>query len=191
MPNRQKTDSVITPELLRIFKIFGLVSIGLVLILSFFNTRRANNTGEDQTFKMMASDRLYFLNVRSLSYEREVRKDAQMTLFRHDKRKKTTNEPSIDLVILMNSLKDEAYIYLEPVNLDWPIRIKAENGPEITLENGNRETHLANAKVLENFLRNEEGLYLFHTDKWVLFWNEPEELSYLNTVFDDYQELVN
>jgi len=38
------------PNLLKIIKVFGLVSIALVIFFSFFNDRRANNTGQDEDF---------------------------------------------------------------------------------------------------------------------------------------------
>ncbi|MHA7130502.1 hypothetical protein [Algoriphagus namhaensis] len=191
MTPRAQKDGIFTPELIRIIKIFGALSLLIVFGLSFFNTKRANNTGEDRTFKMTDSDRLYFLNVRALSYDREVRKDAQMTLFRHDNREKSPDLPSIDLVIVMSALKDEAYLYVEPVNLDWPIRVKTSGEKEFTLENGNREQHLTNARLLEEFVRNESNFFLFYEGEWVPFWDEPGELSYLKTLFDDYNELVN
>ncbi len=124
MAQKPKTDPVLTLELIKIIKIFGIASISLVLVLAFFNDKRANNSGEDDTFRMVDSDRLYFLNLRAIYYDRENRADAGMALFRHGKRQISDSIPKLDLLIIMNSRKDEAYLYLEPINFDWPIKIR-------------------------------------------------------------------
>ncbi|MEP2298333.1 MAG: hypothetical protein ABJI21_18640, partial [Algoriphagus sp.] len=120
MPQRQKSNDILSPELVKILKIFGLISIGLILILSFFNTKRANNTGDDLTFRISPSSRLYFLNVRAIRYDREIRSDAGMLLFRHGNRSVSPTEPLLNLVLILNSRKEEAYLYLEPESVDWP-----------------------------------------------------------------------
>lgn len=194
MPSRPKKDPIFTPELIRIMKIFGLISILIVLGLSFFNTRRASNSGKDQTFRMSDSARLYFLNVRAIKYERELRKDAGMTLYRHDKRNKEPGTSTLDLVLILNPLQDEAYIYLEPRGIDWPIRIKIQppvgQSRELTLENGDKNTHMRHVKTLEEGIRSGAQFALRKDQVWVDLWNEPGELDYLETMLNDYQTLT-
>lgn len=50
---------VLTPELLKVIKIFGLLSVSIVLVLSFFNEYRADNTGTDDPHSMTDSNYLY------------------------------------------------------------------------------------------------------------------------------------
>mgnify|MGYP003133645787 FL=1 len=102
-------DPVLTPELLKIIKIFGIASILMVLGLSFFNSRRANNTGEDLTFRMSDAARIYFLNMKAINYNREIRSDAGMTLFRHEDLSVKNDEAGIQLVLILNPQKDKAY----------------------------------------------------------------------------------
>lgn len=194
MPKGYKKDPVFTPELMRVIKIFGLVSILIVVGLSFFNTRRANNTGKDQTFRMADSNRLYFLNVRALQYDREVRQDAGMNLYRHGKRSEYPDAASLDLVLILNPQKDEAYTYVEPVNTDWPIRIRIVsrgNTQEYTLENGDKNVHQKHQHLLGAEIREGSEFYIFEESDWKPFWNNPGELDYLQTLLDDYQELIN
>lgn len=190
-----KKDPIFTPELIRILKIFGLVSILIVLGLSFFNTRRANNSGKDQTFRMSDSERLYFLNVRAINYDRERRQDAGMTLFRHGKRNQETDELTLDLVLILNPQRDEAYIYLEPRGIDWPITVRMEGSTgksqELIFENGDKINHLNHVKAMESEIRAGSLFYLYHNNTWLPFWDEPGELEYLETLLNDYQKLTD
>ena len=84
-----RSHDTFSPEMLRILKIFGVGSLVFVFIMSFFNERRANNSGqEDSPMSIGDADRLYFKNVRAAYYDVEERKDARMTIYRHGKREK-------------------------------------------------------------------------------------------------------
>ena len=55
------TKDSFSPEMIKIYKIFGLGSLLFVLLLSFFNERRANNSGEEKPLmRITDSDRLIF-----------------------------------------------------------------------------------------------------------------------------------
>lgn len=193
MPNRQKKDPIFTPELIRIMKIFGLLSIGIVLILSFFNTKRANNTGKESAFTVSASNRLYFLNMRTMQYDREVRSDAGMTLFRHGKRDVLDTIATLDLVLILNTGKDEAYLYLEPGLNQWPIQLKIQgenSSKEFVFENGNKEMHKKYVNQIEPLLQETNSFYLYKQESWVPIWDNPGELDVLKTVLEDYSELL-
>lgn len=194
MAQKPKTDPILTPELIKIIKIFGIASILLVLVLSFFNDKRANNSGEDGTFRMADSDRLYFLNVRSSYYDRENRADARMAIFRHGRRLISDSIPSLDLLIILNSRKDEAYLYLEPINFDWPIKIRASGqnqSEEFILENGNKFDHLAHIDALRARIEEGFSFYLFYKGDWIPIWDTPKEKEVLKTVQEDYFRLLN
>lgn len=194
MPQRQKPNEILSPELIKIIKIFGLVSIGLVLLLSFFNTKRATNSGEDLTFRMSSSNSIYFMNVRSIQYDRETRSDAGMVIYRHDKREISKTEPSLDLVIIVNKLKDEAYLYLEPVNVDWPLEIRISAGEKrhvFNFQNGNNAELLAYARELEPWLAQDAVFEINVNSVWKQIWSKPKEKEALKTVFEDYFRLIN
>ena len=194
MPDRQKPNEIFTPELIKVFKIFGLISVGLVLLLSFFNTKRANNSGDDLTFRMTSSSRLYFLNVRAIKYDRESRSDAGMVLFRHGKREVSEADPLLDLVIILNSQKDEAYLYLEPGNIDWPLEIRAsQEGKEeiFHLQNTNNAEFLAYVRELQPWIIADASFEVKKDAAWTPIWSKPKEKEALKTILEDYFRLIN
>lgn len=187
-------DPVLTPELLRVLKIFLFSALGLVLVLSFFNSYRADNTGQDRTFRVADADRLYFLNVRGLSYDREVRKDAGMTLFRHGKRKVDKESPTFFPLIIHNPVKDEAYIYFELLQADYPIKIFAQSTEEldsVEFSNGNNQDHLDLLKKIKLWLEADYDFELAISGKRFPLWSDEKEKDVLKTVMEDYFRLLN
>lgn len=167
MAQKPKTDPILTPEFIKIIKIFGIATISLVIVLSFFNDKRANNSGEDGTFRIADSDRLYFLNVRASYCDRENRTDAGMALFRHGKRAISDSNPALDLLIILNSQKDEAYLYLESKNFDWPIKIRASGelkSEEFTLDNGNKFDHKSHLDKLKPWIEETASFDLWYKE---------------------------
>ncbi len=194
MPQRQSNSDVFSPELIRILKIFGLISVGFVLVLSFFNTKRANNSGEDSTFRMSSSNRLYFLNVRAINYDRESRADAGMLLFRHGKREVSETDPLLDLIIILNRIKDEAYLYLEPTRVDWPLEIRAtaeSERQEFYFENGNNSEFLSYVMQLQPWIEKDADFGIKLGSEWEQLWDKPREKEALKAVLEDYFRLVN
>jgi hypothetical protein len=189
-----KRDPVLTPELVKILKIFIFSSLGLVLVLSFFNEYRANNSGEDRTFRMNDSNRLYFLNVRSIHYDREIRRDAGMTLYRHGKRLQSETNPNLDLIILVNSLKDDAYIFFELKNADWPIQISVETEGTTQVfdfSNGNNVAHFELLQKLKPLILANSKFELISNGKTTPLWTEEKEKDAVKFVVQDYFGLLN
>jgi hypothetical protein len=194
MSKRVNSDSVFTPELLRIVKIFGAFSLGLVLILSFFNERRADNTGRDQTFAMTSANRIYFQNVKSVNYDREVRRDAGMTVYLNKKLRLEGPDPNIGLAIILNPIKDEAYIYLEPKNLDWPITMRIDSNDtskSYTFENGNKSDHLSYFQLLKLAIQAGNLIEIKTSSGWSPIWSTPKEKEALNAILDDFHNLTH
>jgi hypothetical protein len=188
-----KRDPVLTPELVKILKIFIFSALGLALILSFFNDYRANNSGEDRTFRVDDSNRLYFLNVRSIFYDREIRRDAGMTLFRHGKRFQSDSLPTLDVVILLNPAKDDAYVYFDLKNADWPIQIRAKKaGKEeiFAFSNGNNSDHFTFLKKLKPFIEQDSDFELTVGEKSFPLWSEEKEKLAIKSVTEDYFSLL-
>jgi hypothetical protein len=192
MPSR---DTVLTPEVVRILKIFFFSSFGLMLVFSFFNSHRADNSGKElSTFRITDADKLYFLNVRSIYYDRELRRDADMTLFRHGKRIQSGNLPRLDPVIILNPGNDEAYIYFELSNSEFPVQIRAKSGKEIqTLEIllGNNSDHYQLMKNIKPLIDNDFEIHLIKSDLEIALWSSEKEKEILKTVFEDYFRLLN
>lgn len=189
-----KRDPILTPELVKILKIFIFSSLGLVLVFSFFNEYRANNSGEDRTFRVNDSNRLYFLNVRSIHYDREIRRDAGMTLYRHGKRFQSDSIQSLDLVILLNSVKEEAYIYFELKNAEWPIRISIKMEKETDVyefSNGNNAEQFDLLQNLKPYILGNSAFELAFEDKTIPLWSTEMEKEAVKSVVEDYFRLLN
>lgn len=187
-------DPVFTPELIRIVKIFFLSAFGLVLVLSFFNGYRANNSGEDKTFKVADSDRLYFLNVRGIHYDRELRKEAGMTLFRHNKWLYENNTPNFFPIIILNPLKDEAYLYFELENASYPIQLElVDNGHSewIEFNDGNNLDHFTLIQKLVPYLEENRWVNLKTETDIFSLWKTDQEKEIFKTISEDYFRLIN
>lgn len=188
-----KRDATLTPELIKILKIFIFSSLGLVLVLSFFNDYRANNTGDDRAFHVSDANSLFFQNVRSIYYDREIRRDAGMTLFRHGKRFQSDSMPTLDLVILLNPGKDNAFIYFELKNGDWPIQIRTKaDGIEQVFEfsNGNNTDHFNLLKKLKPAIDQNSDFELILGEKNQPLWSDEKEKTALKSVVEDYFRLL-
>lgn len=188
-----KRDPVFTPELVKILKIFIFSALGLALILSFFNDYRANNSGEDRTFRVEDANRLYFLNVRSIYYDREIRLDAGMTLFRHGNRLQSDSIPTLDLVILLNPSRDAAYIFFDLKNANWPIKIQSKTDEDMQLfefSEGNNSDHFGLLRKLAPAIRQGSDFELIVEGKSFPLWSKEKEKQAIKSVSEDYFRLL-
>lgn len=193
-----RADKELTPEIIRIMKIFGLISILLVLVLSFFNEKRANNSGaEPSAMRMTDADRIYFRNVRSIAYDIEILKDAKMVAYRHAKRSTNTLITDLPVAILINQPKDEAYLYWEfsvdslPIVVSWNNPSNGMSG-EIRFEGGDKFAHLAFGEEIFPLLSNEavEFGINFSGKNLMILETEGARMPVL-TSLKDYFKLIN
>lgn len=193
-----KSNDTFSPEMVKILKIFGIGSLVFVLIMSFFNERRANNSGkEDSPMSITDADRLYFKNVRAAYYDIEDRKDAKMTIYRHGKRAKSEFGPTIGISILLNRVKDEAYIFVESTSEALPIKIRWSNleeenrKGELVFEGGDKFKHLAFAEELYPLLVEQNSFELWHEGKYVPTLDGVNDKDALRITITDYYKLIN
>ncbi len=185
---------VFTPDLIKVLKIFLGSALGIVLLLSFFDGYRADNTGKDRSFQVAAADRLFFLNLRSIHYDRELRQEAEMELFRHGKRQIDPQNPNFFPAILLPSKKEEAYLYFELEGADYPIQIQASLGDQfiqIPFDLGGNTAHKALAEQLWPFLQRDASFtWEVNGSKYPL-WQTESEKEVLKTVLTDYFRILN
>ena len=187
-------NTILTPELVKILKIFFFSSFGLMLVFSFFDSHRAANSGKDQTFRITDANKLYFLNVRSIHYDRELRRDANMTIFRHRKRTQSDSLPKMDPMIILNPIKDEAYIYFELINAELPVLLHARLGNEnqtIEFIQGNNKEHYQLMRKIKHLIDKDFEIHLVKTEFQSPLWSSEKEKEILKTVFEDYFRLIN
>jgi hypothetical protein len=194
----KKQYDTFSPEMLKILKIFGIGSLLFVFVMSFFNERRANNSGKEESpMSIGDAERLYFKNVRAAYYDIEDRKDAKMTIYRYGKRAKIEEVLSIELSILLNRVKDEAYIFVESSSGEFPIKIrwsnleqKARNG-ELVFEGGDKFQHLGFVEKLYPLLLENTSFELWNEGKFTPILVDDNEKEALLITVKDYLKLIN
>ena len=185
---------VLTPDLIKLLKIFLGSALGLVLILSFFDGYRANNTGKKRTFQIADADRLFFVNLRSIHYDREVRQEADMEIFRHGKRLKSDTIPRFFPAILLPSKTNEAYLFFELEGADYPIQIQAKLGDQVILipfDLGGNTAHKALGEQLWPLLQQNAAFSWLVGGKETPLWQTESEKEVLKTVLTDYFRILN
>lgn len=189
-----KSDTL-SPEMLKIIKIFGIGSLVFVFILSFFNEKRANNSGKEESILSITdAERLYFKNVRGLFYDLEGRDDAKMSVYRYGKRVQEANHPLLNVSILINRVKDEAYIYVEPSSDLSSFALKATvEGHTDTLEfiSGDKFAHFNFVEKLYPFLIENAYFEILIDKVWVPILEDEKELDALRIPIKDFYRLIN
>ncbi len=143
------------------------------------------------------ADRLYFKNVRAAYYDIEDRKDAKMTIYRHGKRANTEDVISVGLSILLNRVKDEAYIFVESTTEALPIKIRWSNleeesrNGELVFEGGDKYSHFAFVEELYPLLLENTILELWHEGKYVPILEGEVDKDALRITIIDYYKLIN
>jgi hypothetical protein len=185
---------VLTPDLIKVLKIFLGSALALVLVLSFFDGYRANNTGKDRAFQVADADRLFFVNLRSIHYDREVRQEAEMELFRHGKRLVSDTSPTFFPALLLHSKQKEAYLFFELEGADYPIQIQANLGDEviqIPFDLGGNTAHKALGEQLWSLLQQNASFKWAVDGKEYSLWETESEKEVLKTVLTDYFRILN
>ena len=185
---------VFTPDLIKVLKIFLGSALALVLLLSFFDGYRANNTGKERTFQVADADRLFFVNLRSIHYDREVRQEADMELFRHGKRPNFDSIPSFFPAILLPSKTKEAYLFFELEGADYPIQIQVILGDEviqIPFDLSGNTAHKFLGEQLWPLLQQQASFNLLVGGKEYPLWQTESDQEVLKTVLTDYFRILN
>jgi hypothetical protein len=196
MPRKDSTDPM-TPELVRLFKLFGAASLLLVLILSFFNERRADNRGDHGDSSISDASRIYFKNVRRAYYDLEIRSDAKMELYRLGNRVKDSTALALNSVLIINKVKDAAYLYLEPQGLlkevnPLPIRWINAMGDttEVSIIQGDRESHFHFVEKIFPHLVDKVKIEAHTGSDWVQILEREEELESFRITIADFFRLL-
>ena len=185
---------VFTPDLIKVLKIFLGSALGVVLLLSFFDGYRADNTGKDRSLQVARADKLFFLNLRSIHYTRELRQEAEMEIFRHGKRQIQSEKPSFFPAIIFPSKKEEAYLFFELEGGNYPIEIQVmDQGKEtkISFDLAGNTAHKALAEQLWPFLQRDATFNWKVNGSNYPLWANDSEKEVLKTVLTDYFRVLN
>ncbi|WP_158856230.1 hypothetical protein [Lunatibacter salilacus] len=193
------TNDALSPELLRIIKIFGAVSVGLVLLLSLFNDRKADNTGSMDEFFVTDANRIYFKNLRQHNYDWERHHAAKMDIFRYEKRVTDTSGYTLNAALIINRVKDAAYLYLEPqgrLKHENPLEIRWEKSPgdkgKSSFYQGDRYSHYQFVEEIFPLLNLDEPVAVEAKvgDSWIPILTSTQEIDALRITCKDYYRLI-
>ncbi len=186
-----------TPELIRLMKIFGAASLVLVLIMSLFNERRASNRADTDEFSITSASRLYFKNVRRAYYDGEIRSDAKMELYRLGSRITDSTALVLNGTLIINKVKDAAYLFLEPQGdlkgLDTLyVRWTDSSGilKRSFFRQGDRYTHYRFIEEIFPYLDEAISFEVQLEDRWVPILNDEKERDALRITVKDFYQLV-
>ena len=116
-----------------------------------------------------------------------------MILFHHRKFGNPDALPLLIPVLVLNPLKEEAYILFELKDADWPLHIRASKGEEIhslRFYPMNNADHLKMLEALHPLIEEEFKFEMVLGDRKTALWGNEEELKILNTVMKDYIRLL-
>ncbi|GAB3010367.1 hypothetical protein [uncultured Cyclobacterium sp.] len=193
MPKSVSHNDPSQAEMFRLIKIFGLASLALVLILSFFDGHRANNSGEDPTFTIKDAGLLFFYNVRRIDYRTKRLAEAKLEIYTHKSFQKDSTFNTVRLDIIVNKNNQTAFLFLKSQGnyLDRKMLLRNGEGQKqdhLTLlpNASNRQTHLENARTIGYWLQQESGtVQVLSENKWLpLFEGEREKQAFLHTLND-------
>lgn len=193
MPKRSSHIDPSQAEMFRLLKIFGLGSLALVLMLSFFDGHRANNSGEDSTFTIKDAGLLFFYNVRRIDYRISRLPEAKLEVYTHKSFKIDSNYNTVILDIIVNKNNQTAFLFLKPqgkyINSKMLLRNEDDRKQDslvVSTNVSNRHTHLENTKKIGYWLQQESGnVQVLSENKWLpLFEGEREKQAFLHTLND-------
>jgi len=184
--------------MMSLFKIFGISSLVMVLFISLFDFKRPTIGEERSIMAINDASRLYFKNVRQLYYDREIRDDAMMNVYRFAKREIDEKQPLLNLSIIINRLKDEAYVFLEPsvifegegsIQLRWLSEDKIRSG-SIEFIDGDRFDHYSFVEKIYPLLVEEASFEVHLNGDWYPILKEQKERDAFRITSFDYFRLT-
>ena len=185
-------------ELFRLLKIFGFASLGLVLILSFFDGHRANNSGEDPTFTMKDAGRLFFYNVRRIDYQINRLPKAKIEIYTNTSFDRDSTKSTLQLDLILNKKNQTAFLYLKPLGKLTDRTLRLRNGQlsvqdSLIIRSGaaDRHVHLAAAKKIAGWLQEKEGnLEVFTDEKWLNLYPEKKQKEAFIDTLNDFLKIT-
>ena len=174
---------------------YFLFSVLLITACSIDKEKKVDR--EKFTFTMGDDTELFFRNMRSSYYNKEEREGTRMTVYRHEDLYSDTSLYSIKIAIVLNPVKDEAFILLEPgegfsdedITIHWMDPERTESG-EIILEGRNIVSMREFAAKLYEAIRENKSLIVKKKDEAVPILHEEDQREAFRITMSDYFRLV-
>jgi len=186
-------------EMVRLLKIFGLTSLGLVLLLSLFNERRANNSGVDPTFRISDPGMLFFKNIRRIDYAVKHLPEANIDIYTHKGFGSDSSKNTLILELIVHKNKNSASLYLvhqgqpnDQQALQLQIVDNGKVSDTLQLRQGNRYVHLKNSETLIKWLNREKVAIETKVDeKWIPIIASPKEKEAFINTYQDFLKITS
>ncbi|WP_375585017.1 hypothetical protein [Cyclobacterium xiamenense] len=189
-----------TAEMYRLLKIFGSISVGLVLLLSFFNEYRANNSGEETEFTASDAGLIYFNNIRKIDYHTARLPEAMIDRYTHQDFDPDSLKPAIHLDLIVHKNNMTAVPYLVPkggLQTSPSLLLRAYQTHEnpndsLAFQTGDRQAHLQAAKKLYQWLAADMVLIEAKTESgWETVLSDPKERKAFIQTVRDYEKITS
>ncbi|MEX0884297.1 MAG: hypothetical protein WDZ72_12565 [Cyclobacteriaceae bacterium] len=185
-------------EMFRLLKIFGLASLSLVLMLSFFNEHRANNSEEEDIFRITDASRIFFKNIRRAYYKVDERPEAMLDIHRLKKWGNQASDASIGLDLIINRNKNTAFLYLVPsgvIKENQILQIRWHNHSHTLIDSmifsgGDRYAHLSAAQRLQSVLEQDYNVEVNFQNEWLSVFDVEVERAAFLTTYQDFMQLL-
>jgi hypothetical protein len=148
------------------------------------------------TFRTGDDTELFFKNIRQSDYDLEENEAAKLRVFRHEDRPQNDTIPYLTPAIVMNILRDEAYILIEPsgaLSEEDAIRVVLQDEPmndTIELSVMNRENNLEYASKLYEHLQKGGKFSIRNHGDFVPFMTDPKYRESFRVTLSDYYRLT-
>ncbi|MEO1051568.1 MAG: hypothetical protein AAFX87_13135 [Bacteroidota bacterium] len=146
-------------------------------------------------FKTTDDTELFFKNVRQLYYDLEELPAGNLNVFRIKSRNTSDNTPVINIAIVMNWLKDEAYVLIEPssvlaesgsLSLKWENQESGTSG-QIELSSRGKEAMLEFATRVYEEVKNGSSFSIDDDDNTPILVDSEEREAIRKTMSDYYR----
>ncbi|MGF1636061.1 MAG: hypothetical protein ACFCUU_03240 [Cyclobacteriaceae bacterium] len=94
-------------------KVLNLVFLSMLLLTSCNPDRNKSIDPDTPVFHTTDASELFFKNVRKTYYDLEDQHEHKMLIYRFSKRVQTDDKPILNLNLVINWMKDEAYVLFE------------------------------------------------------------------------------
>jgi hypothetical protein len=166
----------------------------LPLLLSACKIDRDKKVNREKfQFKIGADANLFFRNVRQVYYDRES-PDGKWQAYRFSDRKTNNEQPSLNAVIVIQWIKDEAYLLIEPNSIlaeEDLISVVIKNQSDtIRLKERGRERMLEFGSKIYEAILTKKDMTVLSNGKYVPIFEDDKEREVFRITMADYYRLT-
>jgi hypothetical protein len=144
-------------------------------------------------FKVGADANLFFRNVRQIYYDRES-PDGKWQAYRWSDRQRGNERPSLQPVIVIHWIKEEAYLLIEPNELladEEFISVVIKDQPDtLHLKERGRERMLEFGSQIYDAIRDKQELTILFRGEYVPLLRDDDEREAFRISMSDYYRLT-